>query len=218
MSAISDALTSYFTLIESFGATAHQRLRPPATETELTRLEEFIGVDLPQEVRDWYSVHNGPDRSHPETNSTSATLFPILIPVSVDEVLDVIHWYTDYTDQIDPSYTHATRTGIPILKTPGDEAMLLADCSGQSPRFVTWSGGEGYLDTAGYYHHSLVDFIDGIRHHGEADFLEAEDGGVFVKRNVSVEVATLYHDPTGAQRLHYGFRLDDQPVPRIVNS
>ena len=199
----------YFTTIESFGATVHHRLLPPATEAELTRLEEFIGVDLPQEVRDWYAFTNGTDLNHPETNSTSGTLFPILAPASVSEAIRLASWYRDYTDQIDPNYTYATRTGIPLLHPlGGDEAMLLADCSSPSTRFVTWSGGEGYRDDAGYYHQSLVDFIDGSpeatpRPVGSSRSAEAS---ISATMPIPTDVLLNYRDPRGALRLIYGFR------------
>jgi len=210
----------YFTTIESFGATVHHRLLLPATEAELTRLEEFIGVDLPREVRDWYAFANGTDPNHPGTNSTSGKLFPVLAPASVSEAIRLASWYRDYTDQIDPSYTYATRSGIPLLHPlGGDEAMLLADCSLPSTRFVTWSGGEGYRDYAGYYHQSLVDFIDGARSHAEAGRFESISGGVHISDDAHTDDVLLnYGDPRGALRLIYGFDQNDQPVPRLVNS
>lgn len=176
MTSVSEAFRHYCDVVESMGATIARRMAPAASESDIERLESRLGAELPAEVRAWYDITNGLDYNHPETTSwPSANLFPGLWARSVDEAINWIDHWEGINDSPD-RFQRTPTLPVPLLSNHnGWDSVLLADC--ESSRVVTFDL-EGYDGNAGFYHESLVDFIDGCRRCAEAGYYAVVDGGV----------------------------------------
>ncbi len=209
MSEVAEAFERYCSAIEAIGATIHRHLAPPAPPEEIDRLESVVGATLPTEVRDWFGIANGLNYDHPETTSwRSAYLFPPVWPRSVQECVDWLHEWSGVID-VQP-FPYTPRQFVPLLSGQSRwDSVLLVDCAAAN---VSTFALENYDSDAGYYHRSLVDFIDGNSHNAESGFLAVDDGGITIDEDLFPMSARNYDRRWQAG---FGFDPDGPPPPRI---
>lgn len=209
MTELTQAFERYCDVVEGMGATITSRLAGPASHADIDRLQARVGVELPTQIREWFSLANGLALDHPGTRTwSSANLFAHLWPRSINEILD---WLDQWAGIIDAELApRSPRIVVPILADQSKwESVLLADCN--STRVVTFDL-EDHDSRAGYYHRSLIDFINGCRHCAESGLYDVVDGGVVLSdRTQSAEQRIAW----GVALPEFGFDPDGPPPPRL---
>jgi cell wall assembly regulator SMI1 len=78
-----------------------QRLQPPASSEALAAIESYLGLPLPDELRQWWGWHDGTDVK-PHERAVKASIGPSFEFLSSEEALKMTHEGREIAVDIDP--------------------------------------------------------------------------------------------------------------------